>query len=118
VIIPKKLLNAKILSNDWGNVRFAPGAPAGKGPRGSRVSRMRANRWRRALAASGRQALAAKGFPGAVLIETVFYICKHLFGLGGAPGAWWLHFDFCGIAVGNRFWRVGKRVSYKRRTIG
>jgi transposase len=41
------------------------GASDGRSPRRFRVSRMSANRWRRALAAGGREALASKGAGGA-----------------------------------------------------
>jgi transposase len=46
--------------------RFAAGARAGEVAREFEVSRMSANRWRRAFEAGGRQALVSKGAGGAV----------------------------------------------------
>jgi transposase len=53
-----------------------------------RVSRMSANRWRRALAAGGRSALASKGAGGAKCKLTAAQLCELQEVLDAGPAVW------------------------------
>ncbi len=60
-----------------------------------RVSRMSANRWRRALAAGGRAALASKGAAGAKCKLTAAQLRELQEVLGAGPAAWGWDEDQC-----------------------
>src|SRR4051794_37372951 len=66
--------------------RRAP--PTGRWPPRFRVTRMSANRWRRALAAGGRPALASKGPGGARCRLTPAQLEELQVRLDAGPGAW------------------------------
>ena len=60
-----------------------------------RVSRMSANRWRRALAAGGREALASKGAGGAQCKLTPAQVAELEAVLDAGPAAWGQDEDQC-----------------------
>ena len=60
-----------------------------------RVSRMSANRWRRALAAGGREALASKGAGGAKCKLTPAQLAELEAALDAGPAAWGWDEDQC-----------------------
>jgi transposase len=60
-----------------------------------RVSRMSANRWRRALAAGGRDALASKGAGGAKCKLTAAQLAELEAALDAGPAAWGWDEDQC-----------------------
>jgi transposase len=60
-----------------------------------RVSRMSANRWRRALAAGGREALATKGAGGAKCKLTEAQLAELQAALDAGPAAWGWDEDQC-----------------------
>jgi len=60
-----------------------------------RVSRMSANRWRRALAAGGRDALASKGAGGAKCKLTPAQLAELEAALDAGPAAWGWDEDQC-----------------------
>src|ERR1022692_3605681 len=84
---------------EQGRVAAAEVIEAGAGDRGGakrcRVSRMSANRWRRALAAGGRAALACKGAGGAKCKLTVPQLRELETVLDAGPAAWGWDEDQC-----------------------
>ena len=60
-----------------------------------RVSRMSVNRWRRALAAGGRAALASRGAGGARCKLSPAQLCELQAALGAGPAAWGWDEDQC-----------------------
>ena len=60
-----------------------------------RVSRMSANRWRRALAAGGREALATKGVGGAKCRLSPRQLAELAAALDAGPAAWGWDEDQC-----------------------
>jgi len=67
-----------------------------------RVSRMSANRWRRALAAGGRAALASRGAGGAKCKLTAAQLQELAALLDAGPAAWGWDEDECWTFVAHR----------------
>jgi putative transposase len=71
-----------------------------------RVSRMSANRWRRALAAGGKQALASKGAGGARCKLSPLQVRELEAVLEAGPGAWgWKDQCWTLARIGELIWR-------------
>jgi len=89
---------------------FEAGASDREVARRFRVSRMSANRWRRALAAGGRVALASKGPGGARCKLTLAQLRELQTVLEGGPAAWRWDEDQC--------WTLARIAEIVRRRFG